>query len=81
MTLCACGKTAEPGRTECFRCRVSSVGFTFNGGALQGRAGFKAMTKGEWMREHLGTDNERELARNPNIDRYDPDAKYMDGTE
>jgi len=28
------------------------------------------MTKGEWMREHLGTDNERELARNPNIERY-----------
>ena len=36
------------------------------------------MTKGEWMREHLGTDNERELARNTNIDRYDPDATYYD---
>ena len=60
MTTCACGKTAEPGRDECFHCRVSSVGFTFNGGALQGRAGFKAMTKHEWMKEHLRVDSEKD---------------------
>ena len=79
MTLCACGKWAEPGRDECFHCRVSSVGFTFNGGALQGRAGFKHMTKNEWLREHLHVDSEKELARTrPEVERYDPDAKYYD---
>ena len=70
MTRCACGKTAESGRAECFRCRVSTVGFTFNGGALQGRAGFKAMTKGEWLREHLRVDSEKELAKRPDVERY-----------
>jgi len=66
---CACGKTAEPGREECFRCRVSSVGFTFNGGALQGRAGFKAMTKHEFLKEHLRVDSEKELAKRTDVER------------
>lgn len=69
MTLCACGRTAEAGREECFRCRVSSIGFTFNGGALQGRAGFKAMTKGEFLKEHLRVDSERELAKRTDVER------------
>lgn len=69
--LCACGKKAEPGRDECFRCRVSSVGFTFNGGAFQGRAGFNHMTKNEFLQEHLGVDSEKELARTrPDVERY-----------
>lgn len=72
MIPCACGKTAEAGRDQCFRCRVSSIGFTFNGGALQGRAGFKAMTRGDFLREHLRVDSEKELARRPNVERaYD----------
>lgn len=66
---CACGKTAEPGRDECFHCRVSSVGFTFNGGALQGRAGFKAMTKNEFLKEHLRVDSEKELAKRNDVER------------
>lgn len=69
MNLCACGKTAEPGRDECFRCRVLSVGFTFNGGALQGRAGFQAMTKGEFLKEHLRVDSEKELAKRTDVER------------
>ena len=69
MTKCACGKTTEPGRDECFHCRVSSVGFTFNGGALQGRAGFKAMTKGEFLKEHLRVDSEKELAKRTDVER------------
>jgi len=72
VTKCACGKTVEPGRLECFRCRVSSVGFTWRGGALEGRRGFNHMTRGEFLKEHLGVDSEKELARNPNISRYDP---------
>lgn len=71
MNQCACGKPVEIGRTECFRCRVSSIGFTFNGGALQGRAGFKAKTKNEWLKEHLGVDSEKQLARErPDVERY-----------
>lgn len=69
MKRCACGKTAEVGRDECFHCRVSSVGFTFNGGALQGRAGFKAMTKHEFLKEHLRVDSEKELARRGDVER------------
>jgi hypothetical protein len=48
---------------------VSSIGFTFNGGALQGRAGFKAMTKGEFLKEHLRVDSERELAKRTDVER------------
>ena len=65
---CACGKQAEPGKDECFRCRVSGVGFTFRGGALVGRAGWHK-TRGEHLREHLGTDNECELARRRDVER------------
>lgn len=68
---CACGKPVEPGRDECFRCRVSGIGFSFRGGALVGRSGFHK-TKGEHLRQHLGTDNERELARRTDIERVDP---------
>jgi hypothetical protein len=66
---CACGKQAEPGRDECFRCRVASIGFTWRGGALQGRAGFKAMTKGEYLKEHLRVDSEKELAKRTDVER------------
>ena len=65
---CACGKQAESGHDECFRCRVRGVGFAFRGGALVGHGGWHK-TKGEYLREHLGTDNERELARSPKIER------------
>lgn len=57
---CECGKPAEPGRTECFRCRVSSVGFTFRGGALPGKSGWNRSVR-EWKNEHLGSDDDRVL--------------------
>jgi len=66
---CACGKPAEAGRSECFLCRVSSVGFTWRGGALQGRAGFKAMTRSEYLKEHLRVDSEKELAKRTDVER------------
>lgn len=81
MIRCGCGKPVESGRAECFRCRVSTVGFTFNGGALQGRAGFKAMTRTDFLREHLRVDSEKELAKRPGVERYDPDAKYWNGED
>lgn len=76
--LCRCGKPVEPGRDECFRCRVSTVGFAFQGGALNGHSGFHR-TKGEWLREHLGTDNERELARRTDIERVTGDESWYEG--
>jgi hypothetical protein len=52
---CRCGKEAEPGRDECFRCRVASVGFTFRGGGLMyGRANFAERTNAEYVAEHIG---------------------------
>lgn len=67
---CACGKTAETGRDECFRCRVSSVGFTWRGGAFEGRNGFNHMTKTEFLKRHLHADSEKELAKRPGVERY-----------
>lgn len=54
-----CSRFAEEGRDECFTHRVRSVGFAFRAPALQGEF---HRTKSEWMQEHLGTTNERELA-------------------
>lgn len=68
---CACGKQVERGRDECFRCRVSGIGFAFRGGAREGRGSWHG-TKGEWLRRNLGTDNERELARRTDIERVEP---------
>ncbi len=52
---CACGKEAEPGKDECFRCRVASVGFGFRGGGfLYGRANFSERTNAEYVAEHVG---------------------------
>ena len=59
---CACGKPAEQGRTECFRCRVSGVGFTFKGSARVGRDGWNT-TANEWRLENFGTADEKELAK------------------
>jgi hypothetical protein len=59
---CDCGKEAEPGRDTCFRCRVAGVGFTFKGSAMIGRKGWNR-TANEWKQEHLGTTDDRELAK------------------
>ena len=68
--LCSdCGeKPAEEGRSTCFHCRISGVGFSFRGGAVVGRKGWNT-TKSEWLSEHVGSGSEKELAKNPNIER------------
>ena len=68
--LCAeCGeKPAQEGRTTCFRCRVSGVGFAFRGGAIVGRKGWN-VTKGDFLREHIGSDSEKQLAKRTDVER------------
>jgi hypothetical protein len=52
--ICACGRDAEPGKEECFRCRVSTVGFSFVGGGGYGRHAFTERTNAEWLSENVG---------------------------
>jgi hypothetical protein len=68
--LCSdCGeKPAQEGRSTCFRCRVSGVGFSFRGGAVIGRKGWNT-TKTEWLSEHIGTDSEKQLAKRTDVER------------
>ena len=61
MDACACGKPAEEGRSECFRCRVACVSFGFKGSAQPGRKGWNR-TANEWRLENFGTTSEKELA-------------------
>jgi hypothetical protein len=51
---CPCGKDAEPGKEECFRCRVSSVTYRYIGGGGYGRASFAGRTNQEFLNEHVG---------------------------
>ena len=51
---CRCGKEAEQGGDECFRCRVSTVGFSFVGGGGYGREAFHERTTNEFINEHVG---------------------------
>jgi len=51
---CRCGKDAETGRSECFNCRVRSVGFAFVGGGGYGRDSFHERTNSERRNEILG---------------------------
>ena len=57
---CACGKQAEAGSDTCFRCRVATVAIGTRGPAVQGKF---HTTKKEWMQEHLGTADDRELGK------------------
>lgn len=63
-----CDNTAEYGKTECFKHRVSGVGFSFRGGAIVGRKGWNT-TKSEWMKEHLGADSEKQLAKRTDVEK------------
>ena len=54
MIFCSCGKEAEPGRYECFRCRVATVGFSFRGGGGYTRQSFHDNTIAEKRAEILG---------------------------
>jgi hypothetical protein len=51
---CECGKPAEAGRSECFGCRVRTVGFAFRGGGTYGRSRFNDMTISERRADILG---------------------------
>ena len=69
IKACACGKrVTEPGREECFHCRVSTIGFAFRGGAVVGRDGFH-MTKQDFLREHTGSETEKQLAKRQDIEK------------
>jgi hypothetical protein len=63
-----CEKTVEYGKTECFRHRISGVGFSFRGGAVIGRGGWN-MTKNDWLREHMGADSEKQLVKRKDVER------------
>jgi hypothetical protein len=64
-----CGeKPAQEGRTTCFRCRVSGVGFSFRGGAVVGRNGWN-MTKREFLTEHTGSETEKQLAKRSDVEK------------
>ncbi|MET0885034.1 MAG: hypothetical protein ABWX92_01165 [Mycetocola sp.] len=54
-----CGqRQAEPGRNECYRCKITSIGFGFRGGGhLYGRENFSARTNAEYVAEHVGDVN------------------------
>ena len=54
MIFCSCGKEAEAGRYECFRCRVATVGFSFRGGGGYTRQSFHDNTIAEKRAEILG---------------------------
>lgn len=63
-TCITCGrKPAESGREECFRCRVSSVGFGFAGGGGHGREAFSRGTNTEWLNEHVGFDHADQIRK------------------
>jgi hypothetical protein len=60
---CQCGKDVEPGKVECFRCRIASIGYVFRGGGhLYGRANFSARTNAEYVAEHVGDVNRPGIA-------------------
>lgn len=62
--ICSCGKDAEPGREECFRCRVLSVGYVWRGGGHQyGRQNFSERTNAEYVNEHVGFDTKERLKK------------------
>lgn len=69
MNECAdCGGVVADGREHCFKCRIRSVGFRLQGGAKTGSSSFHT-TKGDWLREHMGTDSEKQLAKRTDIER------------
>jgi hypothetical protein len=52
---CSCGKDAEPGKEECFRCRIATVGYSWRGGGfVYGRKNFSERTNAEYVAEHVG---------------------------
>lgn len=52
----------------CFRCHVKGISFSLRGGAILGNKGWNT-TKGEWLREHVGADSEKQLAKRSDIEK------------
>ena len=57
-----CEKAAEVDGDECYRHRISGVGFAMHGAAMHGGGSWNR-SKSDWMLEHLGTTDDRELGR------------------
>lgn len=56
-------KPVQEGYDVCFRCRVSSVGFSWHGGGFNfGRKNFSERTNAEFVNEHVG-----DVRGDPNI--------------
>ena len=51
---CRCGKMSEEDRSECYRCRISTVGFSFRGGGGYTKQSFHDYTNTERRTEILG---------------------------
>lgn len=64
-----CGSEHDrEGRDLCFRCHVRSVSLNLRGGAIVGNKGWNT-TKSEWLRENMGADSEKQLAKRKDIER------------
>lgn len=64
-----CGSEHDRGEGQlCFRCHVKGISFTFRGGAIKGKRGFH-MTQGDWLREHMEVDSEKQLAKRTDIEK------------
>jgi hypothetical protein len=57
-----CTNTVEYGKDECYRHRLLSVGVTWRGGARLGKSSWN-VSRGDWMRENLGTTDDRVVGR------------------
>lgn len=69
MECSNCGAWHErEGKTLCFRCHVRSVSLNLRGGAVVGNKGWN-ISKTDWLREHMGTDSEKQLAKRQDVER------------
>lgn len=57
-----CGALHDRDADHCFRCHVQGIRFAFKGSVMPGRKGWNR-TANEWKMEHLGTTNDKELAK------------------
>ncbi len=66
MSQCSaagCSNEAHPKKNgECYKHAVAGIGITFHGGVRPGRTSWNR-SKTEWMMEHLGTTDDRELGK------------------
>jgi hypothetical protein len=64
-----CGRPHErEGRTLCFGCHVRGVSLNLRGGAVVGNNGWN-ISRTDWIRENMGVDSEKQLAKRTDIER------------